>query len=362
MLIDLQQMRLTVLMPVFNAARHLDDALASIAKQSFTDFELLVIDDGSVDGSAAIVARHAQADTRIRLVRQERRGLVATLNPGLAMARGELIARMDADDVAVEHRLAHQVRFLDEHPNVAVVGTAVKWLADGRLISPPPPPLGARQLAASLPRQCPLIHPTVMARKQALIEAGSYRPAFQHAEDYDLWLRVAERRELANLPDVLLHYRIHNDQVSMRHMRQQAISTLAAQVAAQHRVRKIPEPFTTDDGPVTDEALRLAGVTRSQIQEATTELYEARVGQCLLLGHLDDAQHLIGELLAEIGNQPTTRRTRASLRWMKGRQALSQRRILVAGCALAGSCLADPSRLGHLVKSLVRRRTAAASS
>src|SRR5689334_8878938 len=116
---------LTVLMSVYNGVRFLSQAIVSILGQSFGDFEFLIVDDGSDDGSWEILQRHA-GDARIRLIRQDNRGLAASLNRGLAEARSPLVARMDADDVARPHRLQTQIDFLRERPEIVLVGSAVE--------------------------------------------------------------------------------------------------------------------------------------------------------------------------------------------------------------------------------------------
>lgn len=208
----------SVIVPARNAARWLAAALGSMQKQTFRNFELVVVVEGdSVDATADIVAAHAAADPRMRLMRNEGRGLVAALQTGLSCTHAPLVARMDADDVAHPERLSRQVAFLHARPDVALVGTQVQLIdANGQ-------PLGKRtffptepaELARSLvTRGCTIRHPTVLMRRTALDAVGGYRAAVEHAEDYDLWLRLAERFALANLPEVLLEYRVHPAQSS----------------------------------------------------------------------------------------------------------------------------------------------------
>src|ERR1700716_545696 len=122
-------------MPVFNGGSYLAAAVESVLKQSFGDFELLAIDDGSTDQSVSVLSGFARSDGRIRLITQANAGIVASLNRALGLARGEYVARMDADDVALPSRLAMQVAFLDGHPDVAVVGSAIRLIdADGNAI------------------------------------------------------------------------------------------------------------------------------------------------------------------------------------------------------------------------------------
>jgi hypothetical protein len=209
--------RVSVILPARDGGAYLADAVASILGQSFVDLELLLIDDGSRDGAVAALAPTAARDSRLRLLVNPGAGLVAALNYGLGQARAALVARMDADDVALPERLARQVAFLDASPVVALVGAQVAFIdASGA-------PTGERshfptapeEVAAALTtRGCVIRHPTIVARKAALVAAGGYRPACARAEDYDLWLRLSERARLANLPDTLLNYRVHGGQTS----------------------------------------------------------------------------------------------------------------------------------------------------
>lgn len=200
-------------MPVHNAAACVGEALDSILRQTCPDFELLVIDDGSSDDSAGII--RARRDPRIRLVRRDdNRGIVRTLNEGLALARGAYVARMDADDISHPERLARQRRFLDEHRDIGLCGTAFDTFGEttgGGWVRY----FDHEAIEVALLFGNPICHPTVMLRK-AVLEAHSLRyPAdYPHAEEYALWLDMAGKCRLANLPDRLLHYRVHAGQVS----------------------------------------------------------------------------------------------------------------------------------------------------
>jgi glycosyltransferase involved in cell wall biosynthesis len=202
----------TVLLPVHNASAHLAETLASISAQVFTDFEIVAIDDGSTDGSAAILASHR--DPRLRIVSHgANQGLVASLNEGLGLARGRYIARIDADDLMVPDRLLKQVEWMEAHPEVAVLASRVALIdADGE-------PCGAwstdhetiteEDIRRMLPRTNCIAHPSVMIRVDAL---GSlrYDARQKGAEDWDLWLRLAARgSRIAKLAEPLTRYRVH---------------------------------------------------------------------------------------------------------------------------------------------------------
>ena len=200
---------LTVLLPVRDGAAYLDAAIASIRRQTFADFELLVVDDGSSDASPAIAARHVNEDARVRVHASPGEGLVAALNFGIERSGASLVARMDADDISLPTRFERQVARMAAEPDLLVLGTAtVRMDAQGRRVGTTVPPTDAAEIDQILDRVNPIAHPTVMMRRAALEDVGGYRRAYQRAEDYDLWLRLAERGRLANLPEALLEYRL----------------------------------------------------------------------------------------------------------------------------------------------------------
>jgi hypothetical protein len=208
---------ISVILPVHDGERFLAAALGSILQQTYRHFELIVIDDGSTDGSAALVASYA--DPRVRLVRNGcNLGLVATLNRGLDLARGEFIARMDADDVALPERLALQVQRMLTEPELAVLGTDISYVDDVGLQVrlPRALPRGPALVRWRLLRGNCLYHPSAMIRRSAL-GAERYSTEFVHAEDYELWLRLCRRHRLDNLPGRLLRHRRHGSSVSGRY-------------------------------------------------------------------------------------------------------------------------------------------------
>jgi len=201
----------TVLMPAYNAEAHVEEAVDSVLAQSFGDLELLVVDDGSTDGTAERVK--AVNDPRLRVLRRDRAGVVGALNAGLDAARGELLARLDADDVMVGDRLARQVAFLDRRPDIVACGTDYEMFGtvQGRVRMPRTP---AACRARLLFGTC-VAHGTVMLRLGTLRREGlSYRPEYAYAEDFKLFSELRRRGSLANLPFVGLRYRQHPGQVS----------------------------------------------------------------------------------------------------------------------------------------------------
>lgn len=202
---------LSVILPVYNSRQFVEQAVASILKQTFTDFELIVVDDGSFDGTAVILKRLSDQDERIILVTRENRGLVASLNEGLTRARGEFIARMDADDAALPQRFAEQLAFL-RATGYDICGTAVQCFGNSRLIwrYPQTP----TEVEVHMLFDSPYAHPSVMFRA-SVFKSLLYRDMFSDGEDYDLWQRAwGLGLKGANLNGVFLRYRVHAAQVS----------------------------------------------------------------------------------------------------------------------------------------------------
>jgi glycosyltransferase involved in cell wall biosynthesis len=226
---------LTVLLPVRDGGAYLDEAITSIRRQTFTDFELLVIDDGSADRSPAIAARHAAEDGRVRSLASPGDGLVAALNFGIGQARSDLVARMDADDIALPARFERQMARMTNESDLLVLGTGTTRIdGGGNRLGIVVPPLEPVEVSRALERVNPIAHPTVIMRRQAVEAAGGYRPAYLRAEDYDLWLRLAERGKLANIAEPLLDYRV-GGRFRPELFARQVLSEMTARAAARLR-------------------------------------------------------------------------------------------------------------------------------
>ena len=236
---------MSVIVPVRNSERYISESVNSVLSQAFADFELLVIDDGSSDATEAILAEFQKADPRLRVFKNPGAGLVDALNHGIACASSELIARMDADDVCLPDRLQRQYDYLGGHPEIAAVGTQVRFideqgaLTEEKIILPESP----QTIAEMLLKGCCLRHPTVVMRREALERLGGYRQELVYAEDYDLWLRMSEHYALANLPETLLLYRVHAAQISEQKEWSQRLARNLALFAAVERRRGGEDPI-----------------------------------------------------------------------------------------------------------------------
>lgn len=237
---------ISVAMSVYNGERFLDAAIESVCAQTFADFEFLILDDGSTDGSRAIISAHAARDSRIRPVFRENRGLIASLNQLLDMARAPLIARMDADDICLPDRFEKQIAFLAGHPDHGVLGTFTRDIDEhGQAypLSTNEHPRTHEQFLDHAANGGPLLaHPSVMYRRDVVLAAGGYHAAFRHCEDFDLWLRLASRTRIANLSDRLIQYRHYAGQVSSRHALEQQIGVAVSRIAYAERLAGRPDP------------------------------------------------------------------------------------------------------------------------
>ena len=252
----------SVILPVFNAERYLHGAIQSILNQTYRDFTLCVIDDGSTDNSAEIVSGYAARDARILFRSRENKGLVSTLNELAAMTASEYLIRMDADDVCESQRFEHLIRFMQSNTDCVACGSEVLLIDPyGRPIRK----MGHLQFhdkidAAHLGGAGgAIIHPASIIRTNTFNRIGGYCEEYTHAEDIDLFLRLAEEGKLANLPVTLLQYRQHFSSVGHANRLQQRRSTLKAIQNAYAR-RRIDSPIeyrSEDAQPVTQRKVFL---------------------------------------------------------------------------------------------------------
>ena len=252
-------------MPVYNAQRYLRQAVESILGQTFEDFEFVIIDDGSTDGSTGILRDYASREPRIQLISRPNTGYLQALNEGLAICRGEFVARMDADDIALPERLERQIAFLDRHPECLMVGSAlVRIDADGDVLCEEPLPLEHQEIEARLWRgEGAIGHPAATIRRQPLVALGGYRQDYYGAEDHDLWLRLAEQGRLANLPEPLLMCRIHTGNFTFQN-EDRTRSAARAAISDAARRRGLPVP-NFDPAPPQSAVERQRAWARSAI-------------------------------------------------------------------------------------------------
>ena len=242
----------SVVMTVFNTEAYVAEAVESVLGQTFGDFEFIIVDDGSTDGSTAILRGFAGRDRRIRLVSRPNTGIVRAANEGIEMARAKYLARMDSDDVSLPRRFENQVRYLDEHPECVLVGSRVT------VVDPyGSPVLESQQKQTHEEIEAELlssqggwavVQPSAMMRAEAVRRVGGYRGRHNVSEDQDLFLRLAEVGRVANLPEPLLLYRRHYKSVMHTQWRQrEEVKERIVREAYARRGKPMPADWTFDD-------------------------------------------------------------------------------------------------------------------
>ncbi len=239
---------ISVVLPVYITVRYLRRAFESVLRQTFTDFEFVILDDGSTDRSVHIIQEYAENDERIRFFPLEHRGYVSLLRRGLNHSRGEFIARMDSDDVCAPQRFEKQVNFLRANPEIVAVGAQIHIIDPyGSCVDKPQHKTTHEEIETELLNGVgwAMVHPTVMIRREVMQKVGGYREDLMVSEDLDLFLRLAEHGKVANLPDVLLQYRQHLQSVNYtKYEQQKAVKRQIVGDAYKRRGQPMPPNWT----------------------------------------------------------------------------------------------------------------------
>jgi glycosyltransferase involved in cell wall biosynthesis len=258
--------KISVIMPAYNQALFIRDAVESVLGQTLTDFELIIIDDGSTDGTARILKELSAHDQRIFVITNtQRSGVSVSLNSGLDHATGKYIARMDADDVSLPDRFQIEYDFMESHPEVFLIGAWVlKIDATGHEIGISKQPIDPAQVARRLTQTTCFWHPTIFFRQSDL----RYRVKMHHVEDYDLYLRLlTDHKIIQNIPQVVLKYRIHPGSISLKERGKQELFRTQAKVFFQQRMSEGKDRYDSFDPNIilsidpthTDNAVILMG-------------------------------------------------------------------------------------------------------
>lgn len=236
-------MKVTILLPAYNAALYLRDSLDSIMRQAFKDFDVLLIDDGSMDDTSKIAIEYSNIDRRIKYYKNEKNiGLIKTLNKGLSLAKGEYIVRMDADDIMFDDRLYKQVKYMDSNPECFVCGGQMEYIGGLTGMAPILPQKYEDLLYLSLINS-PLYHPTTIIRNSAIKQFGlKYNDSYKHAEDYKFWSDIifSHPNSIANIKDVVLFYRISNNQITAKYSDEQ---DLISKIVRRENVQHVLVPY-----------------------------------------------------------------------------------------------------------------------
>lgn len=223
--------KVSVIMPMYNAETHVCQAIESILNQSYIDFDFLIVNDASTDKSLALATSYAKKDKRIKIINLKNNGGIANaLNTALELTTSDYIIRMDADDVSLPFRIEKQLRFMEENLNFGISGCWVKTLHKYKRNSQIwKVPLDHDCIKSALLFNSALFHPTVIFRKEIVTSRYFYDPTYVPAEDYELWSRLASEVRFANLPEILVHYRVHEQSISK--------TAMSKQIAQANRVR-----------------------------------------------------------------------------------------------------------------------------
>ncbi len=243
--------KVTVLLPVYNSEKYIKESIDSIIAQSFTDWDMLILNEyGSSEKCTEIVKEYAKKDARIRVIQNTKRlGLAESLNLGMREATGEYIARMDADDISRKDRFQKEVDFLDCHPNVAVVGSYqhhfgvdIDWIHK--------PATEPAQCKCNAVFFCDLCHSTLMLRKSIFVENNLYYDNTYLAEDFELWSRVIDFGDIANIPEVLGEYRVGEDNITLE--KKSKLHLESGRIVAKTLKRTIGLDISDDDSVLFD--------------------------------------------------------------------------------------------------------------
>jgi hypothetical protein len=341
-------------MVVCNVDRFLSESIESILGQTFRDFEFIIVDFGSTDKSVSIASSYAGHDSRLKLHAIPHCGLAHARNAASLFAQGQYLAIMDADDVAIRDRLMWQVDFMEKHPEVGVLGGAFEWIdATGAPMRVVRYPLANAEIQSGLLHGCPLKQPTALIRREAFAAAGGYRAIFAQSEDFDLWLRIGERFELANLDQVVLRYRVHPNQISLRRLSEQALSHLAARASALSRRSGSPDPLDTVT-EISPAALAAMGIGKAAQQAQITLGYRDWISTQSMAGEYPAALKAAREFLrSDLKCVPSEDIADMSL--VAAHLHLRQRNFLGACMAAGRALVARPALAPRLLRGLRRR-------
>ncbi|WP_017752682.1 glycosyltransferase family 2 protein [Clostridium tyrobutyricum] len=244
-------LKISVVMPVYNAEKYLKESIESILNQTYKNFEFIIINDGSIDSSLNIINTYAKKDNRIIVISRENKGLVHSLNEGIKLAKGKYIARMDADDISMPDRLEKQVNYLDKYEDISILGTCTNLIYDESLDKNAQTnysflniKFNAYDVEDIFLKECAILHPSIMMRKNFLIEIDGYFDF--DAEDYNLFLRAIKNGyKIAKLDDRLINYRIYNYSKSKSNLPKISKSIMLSRLLyIKDKYEKFNKPFT----------------------------------------------------------------------------------------------------------------------
>jgi hypothetical protein len=344
----------SIAMVIRNADRFLAEAIESILGQTFAEYEFIIVDYGSSDKSRSVVSSYAKHDRRIKFHVTANCSLAEARNSACLLAQGRYVAIMDADDVSLRDRLMWEVDFMEKHPKVGIVGGATEWIdATGRSLCVNHFPIHDHEIRSSFGKVLAFCQPTVLIRREAFVQVGGYRAVFAQAEDYDLWLRIAEHFQCANLRQVVLKYRIHPHQVSLRKRTQQTLCTLAAEISASSRQNGDVDPLNTVK-EITPSVLAGFGVSEATQRAAVASEYAFWIRTMCTAGEYSAALNAATEVLESPDWKYAGRVTTANVRLLMARAYWKQKRFMKGVVTMSHALMTRPILVGRPLKLLLR--------
>lgn len=341
-------------MVVCNAARFLPEAIDSILAQSFEELEFIIVDFGSTDESRSIIQSYAARDSRVKVHSIPNCSLADARNVSCFLAKGRYLAIMDADDVSAVNRLKLEFEFMEKNPETGLLGGATEWIdPTGKLLCTNYLPSHDDAIRTALLTHNPFCQSSVLIRREAFERVSGYRSAFAPSEDYDLWLRIADHFHCAILDQIVLKYRIHPYQISLRKRHQQSLCAIAARVAALARRDGSPDPFdyVTE---ITPAVLAGLGVSEEMQQQISAREHLQWVNNMRKAGEYSAALDLASELLQSPGCKHADRWVLADLRLLVAQLYWKQKNFPESMWALAHAVVTRPIMLGRPLKRLLR--------
>lgn len=346
----------SVVMVIRDVERYLAEAIESILDQTLRDFEFIIVDFGSTDRSKDIAGSYAESDERVKLSEIAPCSYIEAKVAACALPNGRYIAIQDADDVSLPDRLRSEVEFLETHPEAGFVGGAVQWIdSQGRpLASTNDYPTEDDEIRKELRIRNPFWHPTMLMLKEAFVRVGGYRAVFIQSDDYDLWLRISEHYQCANLKQKVLNYRIHPQQLSFRKRKDQILCALAAQAAASLRKKGKQDPLDLAK-EITPGLLAQMGVSEAVQKRSLATGYFGYIKQMFEAGGYAAVPEAVAEMLHVCEGAYLEPRLISDLHILSSRALWKQRKVMSSVLSVAQAIHARPRVLGRPLRLLLQR-------
>ena len=345
----------SVVMVIRDVERFLPEAIESILHQTLRDFEFIIVDFGSTDKSKDIVASYAANDSRVKLSEIFPCSYIEAKIAACSLPKGRYIAIQDADDVSLPDRLQAEIDFLEKRPEIGLLGGAVQWIdSQGNfLTSVDDYPTEDTEIRLELRVRNTFWHPTVLILREAFVRVGGYRAAFTQSDDYDLWLRISEHYECANLGRKVLNYRIHPHQLSFRKRKDQILCALAAQAAASLRKEGKLDPLNSAK-EITPALLAEMGVSEAVQKKSLASGYFGYINHMFEAGAYEAVPEATVEMLEVCRGKHLEPSLISEMHILSARAFWRQGRIISGVLSIARAGLARPRVLGRPLKRFLR--------